>query len=106
MIGATLSPSSPNGPQTIAEQKGLWSLIYNSDNTFSVRIGNDTVVSQPWKTPHAIKPAPPFHSPAFAITPTAGQQQRTMALYVGGELLDWRQENPAEIDGDFLNPPG
>ena len=107
VIGATLSPSSPNGPQTIAEQKGLWSLIYNSDNTFSVRIGNDTVVSQPWKNAARNKTCTAISLTSFYTRSRlhAGHNSAQMALYVGGEkLLDWRQENPAEIDGDFSEP--
>lgn len=107
VIGATFPVTPQQAATTLIDQKNLWSLMYNTDHTFSIRIGDDTMRSQPWKNNANNTACVAITFMSFHTRSRLNPRQNNahIALYVDGEnLLNWVQANPAEIDGDFSEP--
>ncbi|MEZ5540163.1 MAG: sulfatase-like hydrolase/transferase [Pseudomonadales bacterium] len=103
VIGANFPSAVPKDFSYLAWQAGLWSLAYNSDNTFSMQIGNETMRSKPWKSSDT-KSCTAISLVTFytrsRLNPTRNSAH--VSLYVNGEnIMAWQQNNPAEISGNF-----
>jgi arylsulfatase A-like enzyme len=107
VIGARFPTTPSQTPMVIASQKNLWSLVYNPDNTFSVQIGDETMRSTPKKINAGNKACTAITFMSFHTRSRLNPKHNSahIALYVGDEkLLNWEQENPKEISGDFAEP--
>ncbi|HQQ63522.1 MAG TPA: sulfatase-like hydrolase/transferase [Pseudomonadales bacterium] len=88
-------------PVYIAEQKNIWSLRYNPDNTFTININSQDLASKAVKTPDG-KLNLLFSTTFTRSRLHEGHNHAFVQLQANGEkILQWQQDNPTEIVGSF-----
>lgn len=81
-------------------------MLYNTDNTFTVQIGNDRITSKPLIKKYDGQCLPIVLTSWYTRSRLhEGQNTAYVKLYAGNEkLLDWQTPNPQEINADWSEP--
>jgi hypothetical protein len=105
-IGAVMPEQSFSEPLYLISEKNIWSMLYNTDNTFTVQIGNDRITSKPLIKKYDGQCLPIVLTSWYTRSRLhEGQNTAYVKLYAGNEkLLDWQTPNPQEINADWSEP--
>ena len=105
-IGAIMPDKYFSEPLFLISEKNIWSIVYNTDNTFTVQIANDKITSKPLTKRRDEQCVPIVLSSWYTRSRLhEGRNTAYVTLHVGNEkILDWQTPNPEEINADWSAP--
>lgn len=106
-IGTHLPAPDFRNPLYLAWQKGVWSLAYNPDGSFTVQLGSQRLTSKVLSLRDSGQACVPVMLNSWLTRSRLHEGNNTayLQLYVGDEtLLTWQQENPPELATDLSVP--